>query len=110
MKSGTKLKAKFSSPLVPKASKKVSGNRGECGSSSKGVKKVPVSVNDGDAGVKGEKSKVVAKKGVAGDCGDGGSSSEDQVCAGARQSITKEELEHYCRYLGDGRGEYCYCC
>ena len=51
-KSGTKLKANFSTPLVPKSNRKVSVN---CG--------------DGGSSVKGEKSKVMAVGGAASDFG-----------------------------------------
>ena len=66
-----------------------------------------VSCGGAESSVKGEKSKVEAVGGAASDCDGDRSSSEDQVCAGARQCLTKEKLEGFCRHLGDGRGECC---
>ena len=103
-KGGAKLKANFTTPLVPKSSVKGSASGGE-----------------GGEGVKGEKSKnkkdVVSR--ATGGCGGGDSSSDEQQGVSVRQCLTKKRLDDLCRHLGDGRGEcvivvyllvFCCCC
>ena len=83
-KSGKKVKAKFTTPITSKTSKKVA-LKCESGKS------------------KGEKSKEKSDIGAVGGVGEGDSS--DGQCG--REQITKEKLNVYCRHLGDGKGE-CY--
>ena len=89
-KSGAKIKANFTTPLIPKSNVKGCASGGE-----------------GGEGVKGEKSKV--KKdvdgGASGGCGDEDSSSDEQQGVSVRQCLTQKRLDDLCRHLGDGRGE-----
>ena len=102
-KAGTKVKAKFNTPL----------------SSNKGTKRVSIKCDTNSK--KGEKEKgnlgAGAVGGVVGDSGaiggvvGGASAVGDVVGDGGvdspheKEKITKEKLHVYCRHLGDGRGE-----
>ena len=87
-KSGTKLKAKFNTPM----------------SNNKSSKKVSIKCDSGDR--KGEKENGQSDAGtVGGVVGDDSSDGQYE-----KEKITKEKLHVYCRHLGDGRGECYWCC